>query len=1045
MYKKLDQVTHILNRPDMYVGSLRIHTEKQFLCGPDGKMVEKTFTSSPALVRLFQEVLSNATDHAVRSAECNTIKVELFDNRTLTVWNNGAAIPLEKNAEGDYIPTMIFGQFLTSSNYDDSVDRMVVGRNGLGVKLTNVFSSSFKVEIVDGQGQKYSQEWTHPMVAGKPRFTKTSTKTASVKITWVPQFSLFGVTEYTPDTIALFQKMVYDAAVTTPGAKFYWNGAVLPVRTLPQYVQCYSAPSKDILVLATQECDVAITSSRIDSHISFVNGNPTPDGGVHVEVWRKCVLGALADKLKVTVRVLKPFFRFFVVARLVNPEFSSQNKTKLTHPIPRAQITPSQVSKLLKWEYMDTIRNACSSKETQKLAKQLTHKGLKSVKGLDHANKAGTKESEKCCLVLCEGESAKTFAISGLETGYNGRKGRDYIGVMALMGKCLNVRKASNEAILKNREVTGILTALGLQMGMDYTLPKHFATLNYGQIVLLGDADDDGVHINALVMNLFHVLFPSLLQRKDFLVIMRTPIVKCMWKGKEHEFYSHTAYQKFIQSHPGAKSKYYKGLGTSTRAEAKASFGKRQLVLTYDAGANETLEKVFGSDTQMRKDWLHHAVIQDLPVSDTDAIASVKMSQYIDVELLKFSLADCERSIPHVLDGLKVSQRKILFACIQKNLFFSKESMKVAQLGGYVAALTQYHHGEQNLYDTIVKMAQGFIGSNNIPLLYPDGEFGSRQTGGKNNASPRYIFTKLAEQTRLLFREEDDVLLPRELEEGVEVEPTFYAPILPMVLINGVTAGIGTGWSCSIPCHNPADCVHWIRAKLSGKPLPTLKPWYKGFKGTIERAGDGKYVCEGVVRNNVVTELPVGLWTDTFKSRLETLVENKAIKKFQNHSSCETISFTIDGEASIESLKLRTTLNTTNIVLFNAEGVLHKYSSVDEVLEEFYAYRLGLYEKRKRHQLNVLKQTLVELAEKSRFIQSVVSGALSLQCTELESFLKSKYQTWEKLQDIPIRQFSSSTITRLTQETAKLEEKRRSLKATTPEKIWIQELNLLNV
>lgn len=1039
-YTKLDQVSHILKRPDMYIGSLRPATEEHYITKEDNTMEMKSFLNSPALIRLFVEALSNATDHAIRHPECTSIKVSLNDEK-ITVWNNGPSIPIVKNEEGVYIPTMIFGEFLTSSNYDDTEDRMVVGRNGWGIKIVSCLSSLFEIEIVNPeQGLKFKQRWTNHLCAEKPNITKSSRKVGYVQVSWVPDFELFGVPTYSQDMIALIRRYVFDTAITST-AKLYLNNTVVPVKSLKQYAQCFPRPTNDLITFETDDCSVAVTTSSVEEQVSFVNGQQTSEGGKHVDAWRRTVLGPLASKIGLNIKEVRPFFRFIVVARLANPEFGNQNKTKLTHPTPKASITPQQISKMYKWDIVSDIRKLVLSKDNKKLTK-ISSRGVKTVKGLDHANKAGTKESRKCSLILCEGDSAKTFAVSGMDSGINGVKGRDYLGVFALRGKVLNTRKASNDSISNNREVTSIIQGIGLRIGVDYTVEENFNKLNYGTVILLADADCDGVHISSLIINMFHSLFPSLLERPEpYLVIMRTPLVKCTVKNKTTEFYSQLAFEHF-RKRKNIKAKYYKGLGTSTRQEARASFGKKQLNLVYDNNAADCLYKIFGNNSQLRKDWLEDAKEQDLEVPETSVNHPLPISDYLNIEMIKFSLEDCKRSIPTLQDGLKVSQRKILYACFKRGLEYNKDSMKVAQLGGYIASVTQYHHGEQNLYETITKMAQDFIGSNNIPLLFPDGEFGSRICNGSDAASPRYIFTKLAKLTRTIFRSEDDPILEYLEEDGEQVEPRQFYPIIPMILVNGVTAGIGTGWSTSIPNYNPKDCIQWCLDRLyDKKSTVTLTPYYNDFKGTIEQEDNGRFTTRGILDGNVVRELPVGMSTDKFKEKLDKLIDEKKIRRYDNHSTCEEVLFTIKGDTT--HLKLDSTINVNNIVLFNNFQSLHKYADIDELLEEFFEERLSMYVRRRSYQLKEYASKITRLVEKIEFIQQVVDGTVDLRRTDLNAHLSNR-KTKDLLLVLPINQFSQNMIDKLLKELDTTRDLRKTLKETTAEGIWIRELHELS-
>ena len=184
---------------------------------------------------------------------------------------------------------------------------------------------------------------------------------------------------------------------------------------------------------------------------------------------------------------------------------------------------------------------------------------------------------------------------------------------------------------------------------------------------------------------------------------------------------------------------------------------------------------------------------------------------FIDKELILFSRYDNTRSSPCVIDGFKPSQRKVLYGAFKRKL---TSEIKVIQFSGYVSEHTAYHHGEASLNGTIISMAQDFVGSNNVNLLVPSGQFGSRLLGGKDAASPRYIYTYLSPITRLIFKEEDDALCRYLVDEGQRIEPDYYLPIIPMVLVNG-SEGIGTGYSTTIPNYNPVDIVNYIKSKLN--------------------------------------------------------------------------------------------------------------------------------------------------------------------------------------------------------------------------------------
>ena len=335
----------------------------------------------------------------------------------------------------------------------------------------------------------------------------------------------------------------------------------------------------------------------------------------------------------------------------------------------------------------------------------------------------------------------------------------------------------------------------------------------------------------------------------------------------------------------------------------------------------------------------------------------MNITDFVHKDLVNFSLADLKRSIAHVADGLKPSQRKVMYSCFQKNL---KDEMKVAQLAAFVAEKSSYHHGEVSLADTIVKLANDYMGSNNINLLEPCGQFGTRLMGGKDASQTRYIFTKLTKQARKIFDPRDDAILNYLDDDGRSIEPDFYMPTIPMVLVNG-SEGIGTGFSCYVPPFNPRDIKDNIGRILDGKQVVPMRPWFKGFKGKVHKEDD-TWMMEGVWNwkgmNIVVTELPPGRWTQDYKEYLEGLVEKKLIGGFTNNSTTEDVHFEIEdytGKDLLKDLKLRKTFRVSNMHLFHPTRGIHKYSSPEEILKDFVELREDHYVKRKAHLIKVLE------------------------------------------------------------------------------------------
>lgn len=1036
-YQKMDPVEHILARPDMYVGSTRSRKNEEYIAEP----VDNTFrifrseiAFSPAILRIFVEPLSNAIDNVERSKKtktpCTKIAVNI-DSETgqTSVWNDGDVVPIEIDEEEQcYNHSMIFGQLLTGSNYDDDEERIVSGRNGLGVKLCNVFSKSFKVRGFDPKTKKIlTQEWKNNMRdTDGPEVHDSKLAKGFTEVIWTPDFKQFNMKGYTQDIINLYTRYVVDAAMLSK-VPVYFNNSPVPVTSLLPYSRLYDTPTDESLAIRTKTCDVVVTPSSEFQAISFVNGVYTRLGGKHVDAWSEAIFRPLVNKFnkkgkpQVNIRDVKQFFRLFVVATVDKPEYDGQDKNKLESPDVPVSIQTKHINAIAKWTVCDQIQDIIRGKEIVVMKKsERKRKGFTKIEGLDPANNAGTKFSKECTLIICEGLSAKTYAVAGIDKGVYGKSGRDWFGIYPVRGKLLNVRNATPTSIAKNREVTDLIQAIGLRHGEDYTDDKVFSTLRYGKVMFMTDADVDGIHIEGLGLNLFHTLFPSLLERDEpYIVSMKTPIVRVFRpkvKGGDLLFYDENKFREF-QSKQTKKfeSKYYKGLGSSKSEDVPDTFGTKMVEFINDEDTPLNMNKVFHKKyADMRKDWLSkYDHSKEISLDDVGETYQMGITDFVDGEMIKFSINDCKRSIPSGVDGFKESHRKILYAVKKRKLKYSGKTLKVAQLGGYVAEHTNYHHGEQNLYDTITKMANEFPGSNNIPLLYRDGQFGTRGTGGKDSASARYIFTKMDMLTHLIFRDEDDVLLERVVDDGDIVEPKFYMPIIPMILVNGCTAGIGTGWSCTIPCYNPIDLIESIKVWLDNDGetmlededgtivslMPELTPWYRGFEGEISPSTNGRFItygiCSTIKRDTVeVTELPVGMWTDNFKEKMEDHLETKAIKTMKNYSTPKKAHFILteapEGiELNIDSLKLHTYLSTSNMVLFNEKEQLRKYNTVDDLINDFCKLRYEYYIRRKEHQVKDLEQEARLLGNKERFIREVIDKTLNIMKVKEEIVIKT--------------------------------------------------------
>ena len=1061
--QKLTHVEHVLKRPDSYVGPVdKTHESYWLLNNTNNNFQKKNISYSPALLKIFDEILVNAIDrNSLHPKNVTQIAVSVDkENGAVTIENNGplGGISVRMHEkEGIWNPELVFGHLLTSTNYDDNQKRIVGGRNGYGAKLTNIYSSEFSVIIKDGEEKKtYTQKWSNNMTTcHPPKITKHSAGTSSVSITFTPDWKRFGMKDMDINIYKIFEKRVWDANIcTTSNCKVKFQGEALPKITFEAYAKMHEGVT-DLCSVTTDRWSVCVGPSENGlEQVSFVNGICTNKGGTHVDHvashLASGIIDEMAKKIKLKPQQVKNTFNIFVRATLENPTFSSQVKSECTSKVQDfgSKFAPNKtfVKNALKTGIQDELLALSKFKEMKELSK--TDGGARKSKitgipKLDDANKAGTNQSKKCTLIITEGDSAKTLAVAGLSV-----VGRDLYGVFPLRGKCKNVRDASVAQLTGNQEFNDLKKILGLQQGRDY---KDVSELRYGRLMIMTDADNDGSHIKGLILNQLHYFWPSLL-KLGFVVSMVTPIIKATKASQTKSFYTDSAFRNWYgNGQQGWRIKYYKGLGTSTSKEAREYFKQiEDLTVKFEHDIMTDKSIVLAFDKKKaddRKMWLLESTAKDPSELEVPYgyVKQLNITDFVHKDLVNFSLADLKRSIAHVADGLKPSQRKVMYSCFQKNL---KDEMKVAQLAAFVAEKSSYHHGEVSLADTIVKLANDYMGSNNINLLEPCGQFGTRLMGGKDASQTRYIFTKLTKQARKIFDPRDDAVLNYLDDDGRSIEPDFYMPTIPMVLVNG-TEGIGTGFSCYVPPFNPKDIKDNIGRILDGKQVVPMRPWFRGFKGKVHKEDD-TWMMEGVWNwkgmNIVVTELPPGRWTQDYKEYLEGLVEKKLIGGFTNNSTTEDVHFEIEdytGKDLLKDLKLRKTFRVSNMHLFHPTRGIHKYSSPEEILKDFVELREDHYVKRKAHLIKVLETRATMCGYKSKFVTMVIEGDIVVfkrKKQELEAELAQTFPkiggTYDYLLNIKTVQYTEESVKDLLKESKQAKEELEVMKNTSHIEMW---------
>jgi DNA topoisomerase-2 len=1176
-YKGLNDIDHILLRPDMYIGSVDTNMVPMWILDEETeKFVKSDILFSPGLYKIFDEIIVNASDHTVRSKDCKNIKVT-FDKSTgsISVWNDGPGIEVEFHKEFKaYVPEMIFGNLRTSSTYDEK-GKIVGGKNGFGAKLANIFSTEFIIETVDSKNKKYyHQTFTNNMRSKTAPIIKDCNKESYTKFTFTPDYSKFGYKNMTSDIMALFSKRVYDLAIcTNKNVNIFLNDEKISCKDFTKYVKMYYENDPKNLTMYESGsrwkiCAIYDNSAGFTS-MSFVNGICTYNGGTHV----KYIADQLSEKLieiinkknkdlKVKPDAVKMNMTLFVVCSIEDPSFNSQVKDKLNTKASAfgsvCELSEDFITKFAKTGIIEEVISLTEFKENKELKKSdgKKQKNLKDLIKLDDAEDAGGTNAHNCRLILTEGDSAKAFAKEGLEI-----IGSKLYGVFPLRGKLLNVRNATVKQLVQNSEFITLKRILGLKQGAEYKSTKE---LRYGGILILTDQDADGSHIKGLIINMIHYMWPSLIITDNFIQCLRTPLLK-IFKNSDKKmdnpkiFYSLNEYtmwkeQESTNLHLWSDAKYYKGLGTSTALEAKETFldfNDKQVnfvckldesdsedVSTKDVSDSESDsdddEKSTGSNkskksssskksdkdnngdddkdedkedakyTKMsakdkkklknvdeyvtlafeekrrddRKRWLAKYDPEDI----IEMIGDVTYKDFINKELIHFSNADNLRSIPSIIDSFKPSLRKIFFAGNKRGK--RAADIKVAQFAGYIGCETEYHHGEMSLFEAIIGMAQNWPTSNNINLLEPKGNFGSRSMQGKDAASPRYIFTNITKLSHYIYREEDEPILQYIVEEGKSVEPEIYYPIIPMILVNG-TSGIGTGYSTNVLQFNPIDIVKQLKNIINDKDYEELIPYYRGFTGTIKKVGDQQFEVNGcyeIISDDTVhiTEIPISLRSMSFEKYKEYLTSITILDKKEDNSKKKVIDYimkpynnkvdiTVQFKAGelqrlIKSnelekyLKLHSKLSMTNMYLYNSVGKITKYDSPYEILEDFYNCRKAKYDERKKYYIKVLENDANIAKYKRQFIEYILSKKVLIEKQKKDVIIErlkelkfprlarkvtaeDKEKSYQYLIDMPLWSLTFEKIEELKKEAEDIQRILDDYKDKTIEEIWIQELD----
>jgi DNA topoisomerase-2 len=600
-YKKLDDISHVLQRNSMYIGSIKPHTSNKWVINGD-KMELEEITYNPGFLKIFDEIITNSVDESKRNgSKLNTIKVNI-DSSKISVWDNGG-IPVVKHKEHkEWIPEMIFSNLKAGSNFDDTESRSWAGTNGVGSTLTNIFSKEFSINTCDGKNV-FHQVFTENMRKRTKPTIKASTRNHT-EISYLPDLEKFGLSEIDNSHFKMLQKRVYDIAACNPQLKVYFNGSLINFKSFEDYIKLYTS---DYFYDTTKDKSWSVGIAPTDNgfqQISFVNSTDTYDGGTHVDYVLGQIITHLREffqkKYKVDVKPseLKNHMFIFLNSTVINPAFSSQTKEKLITETKEFgttfEVSNKLIQSILKSEIVQSVLDWIQQKkaaEESKAAREL-NKNLSKLK-VDKLIDAKGKDRWKCSLSLFEGDSASSAF----------RKYRDpnTQGAFSLRGKFLNVAEITNTKLVSNSEVVNLMGSLGLKLGHK-VVP---GTLRYGRIIFYCDQDYDGYSIVGLLINFLHKFWPELFTHK-MVYKAETPIVVCQNSKtkKKLYFYSQQEYSEWeSKSNPKEWSiKYKKGLAALVDEEYRDIISNPRLTrIKGDEYSENSLSTWFGKDSDLRK------------------------------------------------------------------------------------------------------------------------------------------------------------------------------------------------------------------------------------------------------------------------------------------------------------------------------------------------------------------------------------------------------------------------------------------------------------
>ncbi|MEM3062801.1 MAG: DNA gyrase subunit A, partial [Nitrososphaerota archaeon] len=1005
MYKKpiysiLKFEEHALQRGDMWRGS-SIPSKLTIWKYNKNIFTSKNIFISEAILKCIDEIIVNAVDHYFESINApkeyggptTEIKIN-YEKDIISVYNDGPGFPIKKMGD-KYLPEILMTKEFSTSHANDDKDpyRVTGGLNGVGLKICVISSKEFYIETIDKKrnliykqkildnmkkieepeiSSSYDKSYT--LFKFQLDYEKLCNSTFSISdlIDWI---------EYRAREVAVFigsidkSKCGYNQYLLYPQkAKVYFNNQLMS-SNFENFCKFFPSDERKFLnIEGDYPCKLCFLISQEKKSITLVNGIHL-EKAPHVDILYKEIESKLKDKIEKNFSISKKMFssllqRYLSIISCRQyplPAFDGQRKTSV------------KTSLTFKQNYnLDPIINSLWDPLKKYFISDLEKKKTKKKKFNDvrkyiPARYAGKKPG--CYLIIPEGDSAalpmlKIIRTKGLPLN------SDYGGLYNMQGVPMNVIKNSQEVdnhiqqsrrLKENIAFQGLVSVLNLDFKHSYYYGKdpqkrkegdeQFEKLNYQYIIIATDQDLDGIgHICSLILIFFLYFFPELIKR-NFVRRINTPIKRVIIGKKKKNFYSESQYQSWLQTTydgklpPSCRVHYYKGLGEHSVEDIIKDIGahieKNILTFVLDKNAISTMHSMYGKDSSVRKEILTTPVNIEYDQKFKSQLL-VKCSDHFNIETKSMQLKTLDQRLKSAIDGFVEAQRK---AFAGRRTIDTKKQLKVYQLTGIVTANMHYVHGDSCMNDTIIKMAQTFPGSNNIPVFIPiSAGFGDRNKGRGITSSPRYLDIGYNKAMDLLYPPEDDYLLDYVFDNGERCEPKYYIPIMPYSILENTTS-VAAGWKINVWARD-FDIVYKSLINMINndgtiycKPFLLFgNPWLR--EGMYVKIIPYQEICYGTYQyipnsNTIhITQLPLKLWSFDLICKILHIDKKTGIEKGN-----EYVKSIIDNTTTDVDIKIKLKSEAYDIIC-------KKYG--DELFDPIESY-FGLYTRMTPHLNMVFK------------------------------------------------------------------------------------------